>query len=348
MVKTDFYSLLKYVPKAELHLHAEATVSNRTIKKLYKFTTGKTLTDYELKALFKYNDLAGFLVSFLKIQSYFGKIKDLHFICSDFDQYLRNNNIVYCETFFAPTGLMKKGFSFEDLLTAISGKIDNQKERDGRIVKILVDVSRSFGPDNAMNNLNLVLKSKNPHIIGIGLGGDEEKGPAKVYKDVFQKAKAEGLHRVAHAGETCDSWSIKDSIDLLSAERIGHGISAAYDESLMEELKQKQIPLELCPTSNTYTRHYFSNLSDHPIKKLYDAGLLVTVNTDDPTFFKVSLIDEYWNVFTKFNFSLDDIKQLILNSFKASFLDDEQKSKYCADVEKAWAEWFLAHPNAKK
>ena len=348
MVKTDFYNLIAFIPKAELHLHGEAIVSNRTIKKLYKFSTGKIMTDAELKALFKYDDLAGFLVSFLKIQSYFTRMNDLFYICSDFESYIKKNNIVYCETFLAPTGLMKKGIDFNSLINNLSNAIEKTKRNNNRTVKLIVDVSRSFGTENAMNNLNRVLEKNSPHIIGIGLGGDEAKGPAKEYETVFQKAKTAGLHRVVHAGEICDSWSIKDSINLLSAERIGHGISAAYDEDLIKELVQKQIPLECCPSSNTYTRHYFSNIKDHPIKKLFDAGVLVTVNTDDPTFFKVSLIDEYWNVYTKLHFSLEEIKTLIKNSFKASFLSEEEKQKYYSAVDNAWEEWFKSHPNVKQ
>lgn len=344
MNKQDFYSLLKTVPKAELHLHGEAVISNDTIRKLYKSKFGEEMPEQELESLWAYSDLPGFLASFIKIQNYFVNPDDCEYYFSDFGKYLYENNIVYVETFFAPTSLLKNGFDFHDLTQRMSKAIIRAKEKYGATVKIIVDVSRSFGLENAKHNLELVLKENNPDIIGIGLGGDEAKGPARDYAEVFQEAKKAGLHRVAHAGETVDSWSMKDCINLLDAERIGHGISAAYDEPFMQELSQTKFPLEVSPTSNVFTKHYVSRIKDHPFKKLYKAGCNVTLNTDDPTFFKVSLIDEYWNVYSKMGLKLKDIKRIILNGFNAAFMSDEEKASYCAKVNEAWDTWFETHP----
>ena len=344
MNKTDFYGLLKAVPKAELHLHGEAVISNDSIRKLYRSKFGQEMSDGELNSLWDYSDLPGFLDSFIKIQNFFVNPDDCECYFSDFGKYISENNIAHVETFFSPTSLMKNGFDFHDLTQRMSGAIKRAKEKYGATVKIIVDVSRTFGLDNAQHNLDLVLKENNPDIIGIGLGGDEAKGPAKDYAPVFQRAKEAGLHRVAHAGETVDSWSMKDCINFLDVERIGHGISAAYDEDFMKELAQSGLPLEVSPTSNVFTKHYVTRIKDHPFKKLFKAGINVTLNTDDPTFFKVNLIDEYWNVYSKMGLKLKDIKRIILNGFNSAFISDEEKKDYCDKVNTAWTQWFESHP----
>ena len=275
-------------------------------------------------------------------------MNDFKYLFSDFSDYLEKNNIVYCETFFSPTSHLKKGWDFNEMISLVSESIKQIKKETGRTVKLLVDVSRSFGVDNAMRNLDLVLAAKNPDIIGIGLGGNEVTGPAKDFEKVFKKARENGLHVVAHAGEICPSSSIKDSINLLGAERIGHGISAAFDEEFMAQLKKDRTPIEICPTSNVFTKKYVTEMKNHPVRKLFDSGVNVCINTDDPTFFKVSIIDEYWNLYKYLNFSLSEIKQLVKNGFNALFIPESKKKSYCAEVEKAWKEFFIKNPQAEE
>ena len=338
---------MKSVPKAELHLHEEAVISKETINKLYKENLDADMSEEDMKSLFDYKDLAGFLDSFIAIQKFFTKIENLYYITDDLESYLLDNNISYCETFFSPTSHLKKGWDFKEMSKILSDGAEKILRDTGRTVRYIVDVSRSFGLENAQRNLDLVIQAQNPYIIGIGLGGNEEAAPAKDFQSVFENAIKAGLHVVAHAGETVDSWSMKDSIQLLHVERIGHGISAAYDEPFMKELAENQIPLEISPTSNTFIGKYVKSIKEHPIKKLYDAGVNVTLNTDDPTFFKVSLIDEYWNVYKNLKFSLDEIKQLIKNGFNAAFISDEEKKRRCDEVEDKWRAWFQSHPQVK-
>ncbi|MBQ9538828.1 MAG: adenosine deaminase [Treponema sp.] len=347
MKKKEFYNLLTSVPKAELHLHEEAVISKATINKLYKENVGGDMSKEEQDKLFAYNDLAGFLDSFIAIQKFFTKIENLYYVTDDLESYLLDNNISYCETFFSPTSHLKKGWSFDQMSKILADGAEKIMRDTGRTIRYIVDVSRSFGLENAQRNLDLVIAAQNPYIIGIGLGGNEEAAPAKDFQSVFENAIKAGLHVVTHAGETVDSWSIKDSINLLHAERIGHGISAAYDEAFTKELAESQLPLEISPTSNTFIGKYVKNINDHPIKKLFDSGVNVTLNTDDPTFFKVSLIDEYWNVYNNLDFNLNEIKQLILNGFKASFMSDEDKKRHCSEVEDKWSAWFQSHPQVK-
>ena len=229
MKKSDFYELLKFIPKAEIHIHEEAVLSDKPIKTVYKRSFGKEISKKEFDDLFDYNDLTGFLDSFIKIQKFFTNIEDLTFLFNDFSDYLEENNIVYCEAFVSPTSHLRKGWDFNQMMKLIDKSLAKTKKEKNRTVKILIDVSRSFGLENAMNNLDLVLNAKDKNILGIGLGGDEKKGPAKDYAKVFDKAVENGLKVVAHAGETCPSWSIKDALNLLHAQRIGHGIEKIKD-----------------------------------------------------------------------------------------------------------------------
>ena len=268
------------------------------------------------------------------------------YVFDDLATYIEKNNITHCETFFSPTSHIRKGWTFDKLSEIIKDGVESIQNKTGCTLRVIVDVSRSFGVENAQSNLDAVIKAQNPYIIGIGLGGDEEKGPARDYQSVFENAEKAGLHRVVHAGETVDSWSMKDAINLLHAERIGHGISAAYDPEFMKELAASQIPLEVSPTSNTYTRKYAQKLRKHQIKALIQNGINVTLNTDDPTFFKVSLIDEYWNIHKALHIGMDEIKQIIKNGFKAAFISQEEKDKAVAEVDKKWDEWVAENPDA--
>ncbi len=336
MKKEEFYSFLKGIPKAEIHLHIEAVISKESIKKLYFKANGTEFSDAEMKKLFSYEDLNGFIAAFLQVQSLFTTVSDFDLVFADLKQYIIDNGITYAEVFFAPSAFIKKGFAYGDIMANFSKNIAEIKNDTGVDVRVLVDVSRTFGLENAEKNLDMLLANKIPEVIGIGLGGAESKGPCKDFGPVFERARKNGLRTVAHAGEDVDAWSIWDALDVLHAARIGHGITAIQDEKLMARLKDEKVPLEVAPTSNVFTKKYVPSFNKHPIRAFFDKGLMVTVNTDDPLFFKVSLLDEYWNLHKELKFSLEEIKQLILNSFDSTFLPDAEKKSWCDKVEKAW------------
>lgn len=336
MEKEAFYTFLKAIPKAEIHLHIEAVISRDSIKALSRKKNGTEMTDAELDRLFSYEDLNGFIAAFLEVQNMFSEVADFDLVFADLRQYLADNGIAYAEVFFAPSAFVKKGFDYGDIMANFDRNIAKIKAETGVDVKVLVDVSRTFGLENAEKNLDMLLAHRIPAVIGIGLGGAESKGPCKDFGPVFERARANGLKTVAHAGEDVDAWSIRDALDVLHAARIGHGITAIQDETLMERLKDERIPLEVAPTSNVFTKKYVPSFEQHPIRAFFDRGLLVTVNTDDPLFFKVSLLDEYWNLHSRLHFTEDDIRQLVLNGFAASFLPDDEKKAWAEKVEASW------------
>lgn len=336
MNKSEFKSFLAAVPKAELHIHLEAVISLEGVKKLYKNKFGKEMTKEEQVDLFSYNDLNGFIQAFLKIQGMYSSVEDFNLVFDELEKYLVENGISYAEVFFAPSAFLKMGFKYEDMIKIFHNKIAQIKEKNNIVVKLLMDVSRTFGCENAMNNYNLLKQFPCEDVIGIGLGGAESKGPAKEYAPVFEKALSEGFHAVAHAGEDVGPESMWDAINFCHAERLGHGITAIQDEKLMEECKKTQLPIEICITSNTFTKKIVKEAKDHPVREFFDRGMMVNINTDDPVFFKTTLIDEFWICHKELNFTMDEIKTLVKNSFTSSFLSDKDKKEWCKKVDDSW------------
>jgi len=330
--------ILYSIPKTEIHLHLEGLASVDTIWKL------KTKHDLEFEGIrtredlvqrFDVKNLDDFIDLFINvIQNCFRSEEDILYLIEDAQAYLERNNIVYAEIFFAPSKFVRNGFSYSRIVDLLDQGARQIKERSGREIKFFMDVSRSFGPENAMHNLELTLAHPKESIIGIGLGGAESQGPAQDYKEVFAKAREAGLHVVAHAGEDVGPESIWHAIEDLEAERIGHGISAKDDEELMQRLEQVQTPLEICPMSNIFTKKYATCYEDHPIKEFFHRGIFVTVNTDDPTIFGAELIDEYANLIEHEIFTTTEAFTLIKNTLQASFMPKKEKQKLLARTEK--------------
>lgn len=336
MNKSEFTSLFLKVPKAELHIHIEAVFTLTAIKQLYKKRFGKEMSKQEQDELFSYKDLNGFIQSFLKVQDLFTSEEDFIYVFEDFKEYLVQNGIVYCEAFFAPTAFLKKGFDYSKMVNIFAEQITKIKEETGIVIKLFMDVSRTFGLENALHNYNLLKEFPCEHIIGIGLGGTESKGPASEYEQVFTLAKEDGYKVVTHAGEDVGPESIWDSIKVLNAQRIGHCLTAIQDEQLMDYLVEQKIPAEICITSNTFTKAIIKQAKEHPVKTFFDKGMLVCINTDDPVFFKTNLLNELWICFNDLNFTKEEIIQLIKNSFTSSFLSDEEKTQWCNKVDSSF------------
>ena len=340
-----FKDLLLKLPKTEIHLHLEGLASVETIWKLikknnlqYKNINSKS----DLKKKFQITSLEDFLDLFINIiQNSFLAEKDIEYLIDDAKNYLLENNIIYTEIFFAPTKFIQTGFDFKKIIKILTLGAEKIKKKQNIDVKFLIDVSRSFGVENAMKNLDSVLENPSSAIIGIGLGGSEKKGPAKDYVQVFEKAVSKGLRVVVHAGEDVGPQSIWDAINYLKAERLGHGISAIQDEKLMAYLAEKQIPLEICPTSNLFTRKYAKTLKEHPVKVFFSRNMDVTINTDDPTIFSVNLIEEYMNLLTNNIFTEKEIIQIIKNGVYATFLPESRKKEIWKMIVKILPKEFL-------
>jgi adenosine deaminase/aminodeoxyfutalosine deaminase len=200
-------------------------------------------------------------------------------------------------------------------------------ERDFGISLLWIfDAVRQFGADAARRVFELAARYRDRHVVGIGVGGDEQKGPAELFRDAYAYASDQGLRLTAHAGETAGPESIWGALNL-RAERIGHGLTASQDPELVEELATRQIPMEICITSNLRTG-CCRELADHPVRRYFDQGLMVTLNTDDPAMFRTSLSQEYQLARESFGFTDEHLRELARNSFEASFLPAEKKLNF--------------------
>jgi adenosine deaminase len=327
---SDFIATL---PKTEIHIHAEATVSFDS----YSLLNQKYKADTSLKGpadfrkLLEMDSLGVMLKNFFYLQSLFRTSEDFLCIVKDVEAYARRNNISYLELFVAPSMVLKQGdVDFAGIMDPLVEGFTSLAAHGGPDVRLLIDVSRSFGRDNAARNLSLLLaymsQRASDRIIGIGLGGQEIGNPCIAYKDVFAAAREAGLHTVAHAGEEVGPESIKDAVLQLGAERIGHGTSAIQDPWLMDLLKERSIPIEVCPTSNIVTGKYVRRYDEHPIKDFLSRGLVVTLNTDDPVLFDIELTDEYRRASEKIGIDDDGMLKLLRNGVKASFMDEKRKA----------------------
>ncbi len=320
------------LPKTEIHIHAEATISFESYYELNK----KHGVDPHLKSvadfqkLLKIDSLNEMIKNFFFLQSLFRSPEDFSYVVSDVAHYAKRNNIWYMELFIAPSMVVRQGFvSFNDMLDPIVEGFEALAASGGPDVRIIVDVSRSFGFDNAKRNLDFLLgylkNRPTDRILGIGLGGQEIGNPCGIYKDVFREANAAGLRTVAHAGEEVGPESIRSAIEDLGAERIGHGTSAILDSSLMDLLKERAIPLA--------TKKYVKRYEDHPIRAFFDRGIRTTLNTDDPILFNVDLNDEYERMAKHLAFNREELLALARNGLEATFLPAERKAEALVRLE---------------
>jgi adenosine deaminase len=280
-----------------------------------------------LNPLFKISSLDDMIKSFFFFQSCIKSEEDFELIMQDAQNYFKRNRIVYSEVFFSPTYYLKNGLNFNKIMKVVDKEIKKIKKATDITVRIIVDVSRTFGVKNAANNLNYTFACGSKNIIGIGLGGAELGNSASKYKSLFKKARAAGLKVVVHAGEEDGPKSIWNAMNDCKAMRIGHGTSAIYDPRLMRFLRETQIPLEVCPTSNVITKKYVKRYQDHPVRKFFEYGLFVTINTDDPVLFSIELSEEYYNLYLYLRFNLEEIIILMRNNLFATFMSDEAKEE---------------------
>ncbi len=332
----EVYQLIKQFPKTEVHLHLEACINKETLHFLFE-KNEIPFDENEFHEKFNFKDLNGFIQLFFYIQSAIKEEEDFAYILDSLADYLREDNIVYAEVFLAPTRFVQNGLDFTKMMEIIIERIRDIRKEDGTDIRILIDVSRTFGLDNALANLEKVLQvSHHEEILGIGLGGAELLGPAKDYERVFRIAREAGLHCVAHAGEDDGPWSIWDSLKYLQVERIGHGTSAIQDPELIEYLKENRIPIEICLTSNLFTGKYVRKAENHPVRYYYDSGLMLCINTDDPEIFNVKLTDEYYKLYRHLNFTTEEIIDLIKKGVYSSFHPRKDKlwKKMELDIQK--------------
>ena len=328
------------LPKAELHLHLEGSVDPPTLSELsrrhptplattnprYKGLeeSARVFTEEEALALYAYQDFTGFLLAFKAVSERLRDPEDYELVTYRLMEKLHGQGVVHAEVYISAGIVQWREHEFAPLFEgAERGR--QRAERDfGISLYWILDAVRHFGVDKAQRVVNEAIKLKNHNVVGIGIGGDERRAAPELFRGVFAHAADHGLKLTVHAGETVGPESIWNALRELKADRIGHGLHAIDDPELVRYLAEKQIPVEICITSNVFTGCCRS-LADHPVRKLFDAGVLVVLNTDDPDMFHTTLTNEYQLARDVFGFSDDELRELAKNSFRASFLSEPRK-----------------------
>ena len=318
-------NFLLALPKAELHLHLEGSIEPSTFLELRK-RGGETATLAEVEQLYNFTDFAGFLNAFKEITGHLRTPDDYALIVYRLMERLKSQNILHAEVTVSVGVCLWRDQDFPALFEGLERGREHGERDFGISLLWIFDAIRQFGAEKAQPVLDLAIRFRDRNVVAFGIGGDELKGPAELFHDVYARAADHGLHLVAHAGESAGPDSIWGALNLKS-ERIGHGFTAGKDPELIEELAERQIPIEICVTSNLRTGCCVE-LSQHPVRRYFDEGLMLTLNSDDPAMFRTSLTNEYLLVQEHFGFTDDHLRELARNSFEASFLSPEKKIEF--------------------
>jgi aminodeoxyfutalosine deaminase len=325
---------LRSLPKTELHLHLEGTVTPETLVELSQRNDDQPMTLEEARALYHYTDFTGFLLAFKAVSERLRTPEDYELITYRMLQRLAAQGVVHAEAYVS-VGVVYywRRIEFEPLFYAMEAARVRAEQEFGITLYWIFDAVRHFGPEEAARVFRKAAELRNtwPSIVGIGIGGDERRTGAEPFRELFQEAKDAGPRLTAHAGETMGPESIWAALNI-GAERIGHALSAQLDPDLMEVLAERQVPLEICVTSNVRTG-CCPTLEEHPVRRYFDAGLMVTLNSDDPAMFESDLQDEYRVAHDAFGFTAEHLRELAANSIEASFLPAVRKVALLHQIE---------------
>jgi len=333
-------SFIRAMPKVELHVHLEGSIRPETLLVLAA-RNHQPLPAESVEGLlewYSFRDFPHFVDVYLAIARCIRTPADVELIATDFLSGQAAQNIIHSEiTYTAFTQYMHHGIALDDQLAALNRARDAAAAEYGISASFTIDYPRMLPPEDFTAVADWAVANMDNGVSALGLGGPEVDYPAELFVDGFRRAAAAGLPSAPHAGETVGPSSIWGAIDELHADRIGHGVRCLEDPALVSVLRERQIPLEVCPTSNICLG-VFPAFEDHPLPRLIEAGLYVTVNSDDPPMFGTTLTDEYLKSAAAFGFDEARIRDLVLNAARASFLDEPSKAGLVDRIETGMTE----------
>lgn len=335
MSQGDISAAIRALPKAELHLHLEGSIRPRTAVELAA-RHGVPLTEQEAAARYQYTDFLGFLEAFKWVTAFLREPADYALITRRLGEELLAQSVVYAEVTVALGVLLWRNQQPEPVFDAIWG-VAQELEPRGLALRWIPDGTWQFGAEAALGAARAAVRAKDHGVIAFGMGGDEMAIPYREFRAAYDVASEAGLRRVAHAGEIGPPQHVRDAVELLGAERIGHGIATMHDAALADLLTARRIPLEVCPVSNICTGALAKQLgkasaalAEHPLKQLAERGVPVTLSTDDPAMFHTDLLSEYANCTSVMGFSTANVLRLMEASFEHSFLSAQDKRQRLA------------------
>ena len=310
------------LPKAELHLHLEGSIEPATLAEISQ-RYHDPLTPEEAEELYRYQDFTGFILAFKAAAQRLRSPEDYETITYNLMRRLRNENVLHAEVYVSVGVCLWRQQDFDAIFEGLERGRERGQRDFGVSLLWIFDAVRQFGAEAAREVVEKAVQFRDRNVAGIGIGGDERQAAPELFRDSYRYAADHGLRLTAHAGETTGPESIWGALNL-KAERIGHGLNAWQDRELMAELVERQIPVEICLTSNLET-NCCPRLEEHPLRKYFDAGVMVTLSTDDPAMFHTSLNREYTLAQKVFGFSDEQLREIARNGFEASFLPAEKK-----------------------
>lgn len=327
MSETTIEDFIKRIPKAELHVHIEGTFEPELMFAIAKRNgiTIKHNSVANLKKAYKFNNLQEFLDIYYEGAGVLIKEQDFYDLTWAYLTKVHEQNLVHVEIFFDPQTHTERGITFGVVIKGIRTALEDGKEKLGISYKLIMSFLRHLDEESAFKTLEEAMPYSH-WIAGVGLDSSELGNPPSKFERVFAKARKEGFLVVAHAGEEGPAEYIWEALDILKVNRIDHGNRSMEDAGLVNRLAETQMPLTLCPLSNLELK-VVKDLKNHPIVKMMDKNLLVTVNSDDPAYFGGYMNENYIGIANKLNLSKKQITVLVKNSFKASWLSDDDKEK---------------------
>lgn len=322
--------ILRRLPKAELHLHLEGAVSALTFAELAA-KHAVELPEGDPADLYTYDTLGEFLAVYSLVSASIRTRDDFARITYECLERSAASGARYVEFFFSAESHLEF-MDYPQMLEGVLQGMDDAASDLGLPSQVIPAINRELGAARAVEFVELVNAHREDRVVGVGLDFNEVGFPPEDFVEAFDLARSLGLHRTSHAGEVGPAANVRNGIELLDCERVDHGYNIVDDSALIAECVESQIPFTVCPTTTTFTTEH-RNLTDpqHPIRKMADAGLCLTINSDDPTMFRSDLADEYAKVHHLMGFTLDEIHTCAMNSIDAAWVDEATKATWRAD-----------------
>ncbi len=331
------YSIINSIPKVEHHIHLVGSIRPETLLWVADESGLDTKWDSVegVKAFFKFRDFPHFLKVFGTCMSYITKESMFERIAYETLEDQVSQNVMHSEIIFsAPQRMKNADMDFALMMDALNRGINRAAKEFGLTCSTRVDLIRDYGADYQMKVLDQIQEHPDG-IVGIEIGGNEHEYPPAQFKAVYDRAREMGLRLVAHAGEAAGPESIMDAVNILGAERIGHGFNAKDSPESIGLLKRKGVTVETCPISNVKTG-VCSDIKNHPVRKFYDSGVSISVNSDDPTMFETDMNNEYMTLHNVHGFTIAELYDISVNSLKTSFLPEERIVEHLKDFQKRY------------
>lgn len=339
--RAELDAFIAGMPKAELHVHHVGSASPRIVAELAARHADATVPadPAALAEYFTFRDFRHFVEVYLSVVDLIRTADDVRLLTFEVARDMARQQVRYAELTVTPYSSVRRGIPEREFLAAIEDARKSAEAEFGVLLRWSFDIPGEAGPQAAEDTTRIAVRQGGEGLVSFGLGGPEVGVPRAQFKPYFDRARAAGLRSVPHAGETTGPDSVWAAVQELGADRVGHGTSAARDEALLAYLSEHRVPLEVCPTSNIATRAV-ADLEQHPIRQMVDAGVLVTINSDDPPMFSTDLNSEYAIAARLLELDATGVAELAKNAVRASFLDTAGRARISGEIDAYLADYL--------